>query len=437
MSNRTSHYETIIIGGGQAGLATSYCLTERNRPHLVLEQAARPAHVWSSERWDSFTLVTPNWSILLPGATYDEDAPEAFMPRDALVSYLDHYVARFRPPVRYGVRVSTVEGESAPTRPSVRYTVRAKSADGEPLTFTAANVVVATGIDQQPKIPVYADALPTSIHQIHSSAYRNPSALPEGAVLVVGSAQSGSQIAEELYQRGHRVYLCVGSAGRAPRRYRGDDIFRWLIRTGFFDRPAEQLPSPQARFEGPPHISGTRGGHTLNLHQFARDGVALLGRLQGAHDGRIALAAGLHGNLAKADQFETEVCDMIDRYIEQMGLEAPREELPRLRDGYAAEEITSLDVRAAGISTVIWAAGYTFDFSLVRLPVFDDYGFPIQTHGITRIRGLYFIGLPWLHGLKSGTFVGVGEDAEWIARAIERETDKAQATQVLDVDLAR
>jgi putative flavoprotein involved in K+ transport len=438
MSIRTSHYETIIIGAGQAGLATSYCLTEHNRPHhLVLEQAARPAHAWSSERWDSFTLVTPNWAILLPGATYDGDAPDAFMPRDALVSYLDHYVARFRPPVRYGVRVTTVEAESMATSPSLRYTVRAEAADGEPLTFTATNVVIATGFFQQPKIPAFADALPASIQQIHSSAYRNPSALPEGAALVVGSAQSGGQIAEELYQSGRQVYLCVGSAGRVPRRYRDDDIFRWLLRTGFLDRPAEELPSPQARFEGPPHISGTRGGHTLNLHQFARDGVVLVGRLQGARDGRIVLAADLHENLAKADQFESEACEMIDRYIERMGLKAPPEELPRLRDGYAVKELTSLDVRAAGISSVIWATGYSFDFGLVKFPVFDDYGFPVQTRGVTSVPGLYFVGLPWLRGLKSATFAGVGEDADWIVKAIEVEMGRALATQVLDFGLAR
>jgi putative flavoprotein involved in K+ transport len=302
-----------------------------------------------------------------------------------------------------------------------RYRLEAETVDGESLVFTAANVVVATGIYQQPKIPAYADGLPASVHQIHSSAYRNPSALPDGAVLVVGSAQSGCQIAEELYLSGRPVYLCVGSAGRAPRRYRGDDIFRWLMLTGFFSLPAEQLPSPQARFAGLPHVSGARGGHTLNLHQFARDGVTLLGHLQGAYDGVITLAADLHENLAKADQSEAEVCGMIDRYVEQMELDAPREMLPQLRDGYTVQEIPNLDVRAAGVSTVIWAASYTFDFSLTKLPVFDDYGFPIQTRGVTRFPGLYFVGIPWLDGLKSGTLVGVGEDAEYIVQAIVRE----------------
>jgi putative flavoprotein involved in K+ transport len=419
MSNRTERYDTIVIGGGQAGLAISYCLTERDSSHLILEQAAQPAHVWHSERWDSFTLVTPNWSIKLPGATYDGDAPDAFMPRDELVAYLDQYIARFHPPVRYGVRVTRVEART--DGHDRRYRLEAETVDGELLVFTAANVVVATGMYQQPKIPAYADGFPASIHQIHSSAYRNPSALPEGAVLVVGSAQSGCQIAEELYQSGRQVYLCVGSAGRAPRRYRGDDIYRWLMRTGFFALPAEQLPSPQARFAGLPHISGARGGRALNLHQFARDGVTLLGHLQGAYDGVITLAADLHENLAKADQFEAEVCEMVDHYVEQMGLDAPREVLPQLRDGYIVKEIPSLDVRAAGVSTIIWAASYTFDFSLIRLPVLDDYGFPIQTRGVTHFPGLYFVGIPWLDGLKSGTLVGVGEDAEYVVQAIARE----------------
>ena len=422
MSSQALHYDTIVIGGGQAGLATSYCLTERGRDHLVIEQAARPAHVWRDERWDSFTLVTPNWCILLPGAAYDGEAPDAFLSRDDIVTYFDHYVAHFRPPMRYGVRVTRVEAEAGErSGRSGRYRLEATTIDGEPLLFSAANVVVATGFDQQPKIPAYASALPASVNQIHSSAYRRPSALSEGAVLVVGSAQSGCQIAEELYQSGRQVYLCVGRAGRAPRRYRGDDIARWLVRTGFFARPAEALPSPQARFEAPPHVSGAHGGHTLNLHQFARDGVTLLGRLQGAHDSRIALAPDLHENLARADQFEAEVCEMIDSYIEQRGLGSPRDELPRLRDGFAIEEVTHLDVRVAGISTVIWATGYTFDFSLIKLPAFDDFGFPIQTRGVTRFPGLYFVGLPWLHGLQSGTLIGVGEDALHVVQAIAEE----------------
>jgi putative flavoprotein involved in K+ transport len=242
--------------------------------------------------------------------------------------------------------------------------------------------------------------------------------LPPGAVLVVGSAQSGCQIAEELYQSGRTVYLCVGAAGRVPRRYRGRDMYEWLNLCGFFDRTAEQLPSPQARFAGNPHLSGRDGGHSLNLHQFARDGVVLLGHLQGAQDGRIGLAPDLKENLAKADKLEVEAVKLVDGYIQKNGLDAPPEKLPELRDGYQAREIGELNLRSAGITSIIWAMGYAFDFSMVKVPAFDDYGFPVQKRGVTDYPGLYFVGLPWLSKQKSGLLLGVGEDAALIASQI-------------------
>jgi putative flavoprotein involved in K+ transport len=271
---------------------------------------------------------------------------------------------------------------------------------------------------QMPKLPAFGAELSPSILQLHSGKYSHPDALPPGAVLVVGSAQSGCQIAEELYQSGRRVYLCVGSAGRAPRRYRGKDIFEWLYLTGFFDRTVDKLPSPKAKFAGNPHATGRDGGHTLNLHQFARDKVTLLGRIQGATGSSIYLANDLKESLAKVDQFEAEIVKLVDNFIMQKGLEAPQETLAALRDGYAAEEITELDLQAAGITTIIWAMGYRFDFNYVKHPIFDGDGYPIQTRGVTELPGLYFVGLPWLTKYKSGLLVGVGEDAEFVASAI-------------------
>jgi putative flavoprotein involved in K+ transport len=256
------------------------------------------------------------------------------------------------------------------------------------------------------------------VTQLHSSRYRNPQGLTPGAVLVVGSAQSGCQIAQELYRSGRRVYLSIGSAGRVPRRYRGKDIYEWMHLTGFLDRTAHQLPSPQARFAGNPHVSGRDGGQNLNLHQFARDGVVLLGRLVGARDGVIVLNPDLKENLAKADKVEAELVKMIDGFIQKTGLDAPEEDLPVLRDGFAAEEVTELSLQSAGITTVIWARGYSFDFSLVKLPVLDADGYPLQRRGATAYPGLYFVGLPWLNKFKSGHLIGVGEDAGFIASAI-------------------
>jgi putative flavoprotein involved in K+ transport len=283
--------ETVIVGGGQAGLATSYCLGQEGREHVVLEQAAQAGNAWRSDRWDSFTLVTPNWSLRLPGAEYSGDAPHGYMPRDEIVAGLEAYARRYQMPVRYGVRVLAVE-------PQDRGGYRVE-ADGA--SFETRNVVMATGLFQEPKLLPAAAGLAPGMVQIASGQYRNPQALPPGAVLVVGSAQSGCQIAEELYQAGRRVYLCTGSAGRVPRRYRGRDFFEWLHLVGYLDRTPDKLPSPQVKFAGNPQVTGKAGGHNLNLHQFARDGVVLLGRMEGAQGDKIWLAPDLMANLAKSD----------------------------------------------------------------------------------------------------------------------------------------
>ncbi len=285
-------------------------------------------------------------------------------------------------------------------------------------TLGAANVVIATGLFQQPKIPPFSANLPVEVRQLHSSQYRNPGTLPPGAVLVVGSAQSGGQIAEELYQMGRKVYLCVSSAGWGPRRYRGQDIVRWMDRAGFNDVTVDQLPSPKMRFAASALVSGKDGGHTLNVHQFARDGVTLLGHIQDARGSKITLAPDLKENLAKSDKFKTDFLKRIDDYIEKTGLDAPPADLPELRNGYDAEVITELDLQSAGISSVIWATGYKFDFSLVRLPILDGDGYPIQKRGITDHPGLYFVGLPWLHTARSGLLFGVGDDAAAIVADI-------------------
>jgi putative flavoprotein involved in K+ transport len=403
----SEYVETVIVGGGQAGLAISYYLSQQGRAHIILEQAPQPAEAWRNHRWDSFTLVTPNWMVRMPGAEYQGDDPDGFMTRDEVVAYLEGYIERFGLPIQFGVRVTSVEPKGA------GYLVHADEA-----TVEAANVVIATGLYQQPNIPPISANLPGDVQQLHSSEYRNPAALPPGAVLVVGSAQSGSQIAEELYQSGRKVYLSVGGSGRGPRRYRGKDIARWLSETGSNDMTVDKLPSPQAKFAASGQVSGKDGGHTINLHQFARDGVVLLGRMQAAQGGKITLAPDLKENLAETDKLEADLLKEIDDYIEKNRLDVPQETLPELQDGYDAEVITELDVQSAGITSVIWATGYKFDFSLVRLPVFDGDGFPIQKRGVTDYPGLYFLGLPWLHTAQSGNLYGVGDDAAHIVADI-------------------
>jgi putative flavoprotein involved in K+ transport len=398
--------DTIIVGAGQAGLATSYYLMQGGREHIILEQADQVAQPWR-KRWDSFTLITPNWTVQLPGAEYQGDDPDGFMPRDEVVAYFEGYVKQFRMPVKFGVRVTSVEAMGA------GYLVSTDKGE-----FESANVVIATGFNQQPKIPPFSANLSGKVHQIHSHQYTNLEALPAGATLVVGSAQSGCQIAEELYQGGRKVYLSVGSAGRMPRRYRGKDITRWLEDIGFVDRTVDQLPSPKAKFQGSAHGTGKDGGHTINLHQFARDGVALLGHIKSVEEDRILLTPDLYESLANADKLEADIVKAIDDYIVQSGLDVPEETLPELRDGFEAELIPELDLESAGITSVIWATGFKFDFSMVKLPVVDEDGFPLQKRGVTEYPGLYFVGLPFLHTIKSGLLSGVGDDAAHVVSAM-------------------
>jgi len=402
--------ETVIVGGGQAGLATSYYLKQKHHEHVVLEQAAQPAHAWRHDRWDSFTLLTPNWSFRLPGGEYDGGAPDAFMPRDEIIRRFEEYVEHQRLPIVYRVTVSEVIRDADKDS----YLIHAGDK-----TIRARNVVMATGLFQQAKFPEYSAVLPEDILQLPAGKYRNPESLPPGAVLVVGSAQSGCQIAEELYLAGRKVYLCLGNAGRVPRRYRGKDVYEWMNIIGLLDRTTDKLPSPRAKFAANPHVSGKDGGRTLNLHQFARDGVTLLGHIVGAQGRQIALAADANECLAKADKFESDLIRQIDDHITNTALDAPpAEKLPVLTDGFTDREIDHLDLRAAGITCIIWAIGYSFDFSLVRLAVLDGDGFPIQTRGVTKYRGLYFVGMPWIYKYKSGHLLGMGEDAAYIANSI-------------------
>ncbi|MFN8474777.1 MAG: NAD(P)-binding domain-containing protein [Anaerolineae bacterium] len=403
--------ETVIVGGGQGGLSVSYYLSRQGHEHVVLDRAALPAEAWRNQRWDSFTLNTPNWTFRLPGAVYDGDDPDGFMARDDVVRTFEEYIDRFNLPVRYSVRATSVEPRND------GYTVETDAG-----AFEASNVVVATGTFQRGKASALGEKLPPQIVQLDSSSYRNPEQLPPGAVLIVGSGQSGCQITEDLYESGRKVYLCVGSAGRSPRRYRGKDIFWWLTETGFYSRTVDMLPAPRARFIGAPQLSGTRGGHNINLHQFVRDGVTLLGHLRGVEGNRIILAPDLKESLAKMDKVEADTVGLVDQHIEKHGLNIPPEVLPQLRDGYDAEVVTELDLRGANITSVVWATGHTWDFSLVKLPVFDDMGYPVTQRGVTVYPGLYFAGLHWMHTHRSGLLLGVGEDAEYVASHLMTRT---------------
>jgi len=403
----TESVETVVVGGGQAGMALSYFLTQERREHVILEKRDRPGSAWTAQRWDSFTLVTPNWTFCLPGAEYDGDDPHGFMPRSEIERRFREYAIRYTMPLRYGVEVSSVALQDG------GYLVGASDRN-----YRARNVVVASGLFQRPKVPAWAGDLPAEIFQLAACDYRNPQQLPPGAVLVVGSGQSGCQIAEELNEAGRKVYLCTGSGGRFPRRYRGRDVVEWAMIIGFFDRTQDMLPSLAARFGPNPQATGKNGGHTINLHQFYRDGITLLGHARGVQDGKLLLAPDMHECVAKADTFEREFAKKIDAAILQYGYSDPPEQLLQLTDAFSAPVIESLDLKSAGITAVLWTGGFAFDYSLVKLPVTDSYGFPLTQRCVTQYPGLFFLGMPWLYAAKSGLLMGVGADAAYVAGKI-------------------
>jgi putative flavoprotein involved in K+ transport len=404
--------ESVVIGAGQAGLTMSWYLRQAGREHVVFERRDRLGGGWQ-DRWDAFRLVTPNWTASFPGYAYDGDDPDGFMPRDDIVGRVAKYAEVINAPVRLGTAVERLERASSGNR-GFRLTTTSGTID-------ATHVVVATGGFHVPKVPAAGAGLATRVVQLHSHAYRNAAALPDGAILVVGSGQSGVQIAEELHEAGRRVYLSVGHCGRVPRHYRGKDIFYWLwslrMRGHEFGTPlptVDELSDQRLRFACNPHLSGHRGGHDTNLRRFAAEGITLVGRLEGADGEIVGVAPDLAANLQFADNFFDEQWRArIDTYIERAGLDAPPED--RQSFDHQPPEVAKLDLAHEGISTVIWTSGYRLDFSWIDLPIFDEHGAPRHVRGVTEVPGLSFLGLPWLRDQGSATLFGVGRDGAYLA----------------------
>lgn len=409
----TERHDVVVIGAGQAGLATSHELRERKVSHVVLEKG-RVGESWRSQRWDSFWLVTPNWTITLPGGCYEGPDPEGFLPRQAWLDHLDGYARSFDAPVMSGVETMRIA-------PGGRDGVFALATNRG--MIEARKVVVATGTYQRARPPPLWDRLAGVAHQLLATDYRNPAALEAGGVLVIGSGQTGSQIAEELRAAGRETFLCVGSAGRLPRRYRGRDCIDWQNRFGWLDRTPDMLENQAMRFRGDPHVSGRDGGRTLSLHRLADAGVRLLGRIRDVDGASIRLAPTLADDLARSDAYATNFLREVDQHVARTGIAAPPpaadEELGFARPGgRRIEQSESLDLHAMGIRSLIWATGFGFDFSWIDFPVLDGAGYPVTRHGASAIPGLYFMGLNWMNKRKSGIIYGVGEDARHVAQHI-------------------
>jgi putative flavoprotein involved in K+ transport len=419
MSSHPPHLPVIIIGGGQAGLSMSHCLQHAGIEHLVLEKYSA-MHVWRTQRWDNFCLVTPNWQCALPGHSYDGPEPHGFMKKDQINDYLDAFRRKVAPPIREGVAVTRVS-----PRPDGGFHVATPDGD-----WSADQVVVASGGYHVPIIPRMAERLPSGITQLHSEQYRNAGALPQGAVLVIGAGQSGAQIAEDLHLAGRTVHLAVGDAPRCARFYRGRDVVDWLADMGYYDMPVTAHPLREGVRDNTNHyVTGRDGGRDIDLRRFALEGMQLYGVLQDYRDGRLQFAPGLRAALDSADRTYNGINAAIDKHIADAGIEAPP---PSVYEPVwqPDAECGALDPLAAGITSVIWCIGFSPDFRWVDAPVFNGRGDPVHVRGVTQQPGLYFLGLPWLHTWGSGRFSGIARDAGHVAGCIAQRLAEGRAAQL-------
>jgi putative flavoprotein involved in K+ transport len=395
-----------VIGAGQAGLSVSHELSVRGIEHIVLERG-RVGETWRG-RWDSFCLVTPNWATLLPGMPYDGDDPDGYMRKAEIVAYMERYAASFDAPVRSGVAVEALH--------------RAADGDGFDLRTAAGEiharvVIVSTGAHQRPHRPACAGTLPADVPQIDVEGYTSPASLPDGAVLVVGSGQSGCQIAEELHETGREVILACGRAPWVPRRLGDHDMFWWAIETGFADTPVEALPSREARLWANVQSTGHGGGHDLHTRTLQSKRVTLAGHFLGAEAGRVRFAPDLAESVAWGDDRYAQFLDLLRAYCARTGTAMPH--IAPLPPFDASAAPVDLDLRRVG--AVIFAGGFRPDYTgWVSIPgAFDDMGFPVHRDCASTVApGLYFVGVLFLRTRRSSLLCGVGIDAEIVANQI-------------------
>lgn len=417
MKGTNERTETVIIGGGQAGLAMSRCLTERGIDHVVLERG-RVGERWRSERWDSLRLLTPNWQSRLPGFRYDGPDPDGYMTMPEVIDFLERYRRSFEAPVEEATTVLSVstsgEGYRVVTDRGV---------------WEAPTAVIATGQCDVPSIPDFGANLPSDVLQIVPSQYRNPGQLPEGGVLVVGAAASGIQLAEEIHLSGRPVTLAVGRHTRLPRLYRGKDILWWFDQMGIFDETLDQVhDAERSRSQPSLQLVGRPDKSSLDLITLQDEGVKLVGKAIGAEAGEVFFADDLVAHTARADVKLARLLKRIDEYVEQEGLTAevgPPE--PFVPFFWPAPGPDALDLGAANIRTVLWATGFRRHYPWLKVPVLDDRGEIRHEGGITPAPGLYVLGLQFLRRRNSNFIDGVGADAMALAEEIAARVDRREA----------
>lgn len=417
-------YEVVIIGGGHAGLAVSYHLKKEGIHHIVLERGLI-GESWRSQRWDTFTLNTINSMNVLPGDKYEGDAPDNFASAHDLVKYLENYVVMYQLPVQQNVNVISIEFQQSPAGFLLNV-----SENGNHQTCFCTKVVIASGIQNKKQIPSIAAKISKDIIQLHAGEYRNSSQLPDGAVLVIGSGQSGGQIAEDLLDAGRKVYLSTSKVGRVPRWYRGKDVMDWFLQIGFLDLKTQETTDPEILHMKTPQMSGNKGGHTVSLQYLAAKGAVIIGKLDTIEKNILILRENAVFHVQYGDAFSIKIKEMIDEYISKTKLIAP----PAVRDeaddpdinASCANNINHIDLEAHNIKSVIWTTGFTGDFSYIRIPVLDENGMPCHKNGISEIEGLYFIGFPWLRSRKSGIILGIMEDAAFISGQMRNTETKCR-----------
>lgn len=410
MTNRTG---TVVIGGGHAGLNTSRALQMTDHDHVVIERG-QIGETWRTQRWQSFRLNTPSWASGMLGFDEVPGDPDGFMDVGQLCEMMQAFASHYELPIHENTEVRRV------TRSDGAFLV--ETSDGD---WLADNVVVCSGSQNVPRLPALASTM-AGVTQLHAAEYRSTDELPDGAVVVVGSAQSGCQIAEELADTGRTTFLCSSNVASVPRRHRGRDIAAWMMETGVVHTPVSALEDLSARYATQPMMSGNDGGHSITLHSLSRRGVTVVGRLVGVDDATLVIGDNLHEAAQMGLGSLTKVRDDIDAFIAGHGIDAPPatpddalEPCDRLAE---SAEIREIELVEEGVSTVIWATGFGGDFSYLDLDLeFDEAGVPIHVDGASQVDGLYFVGFTWLRQQSSGLIYGSGLDAKVIAEQI-RET---------------
>jgi putative flavoprotein involved in K+ transport len=392
-----------VIGAGQAGLATSHQLAAAGIEHVVLERD-RVGSSWAG-LWESFRINTPNWSIRLPGATYQGDEPDGFLSRAEIVDHLTRYAEREGSEVREGVDVT-----------GLARTERGFALETSEGPLAARAVIVCTGAYQAAFRPPGVEALPLDLPVLDTRAYREPASLPDGRVLVIGSGQSGCQIAEDLVAAGRDVILSCGRAAWGPRRIGDHDIVWWVIETGFFDQTPAQLPSPAARLIANITASGVGGGHDLHARVLRSEGVTLVGHFAGVDGMRLGFTDDLAGTIAWSDARYEDLRRDVLALCSERGLAAPDLPDPEPFDATAPGAVD-----AADLGCVIVTGGFRPAYDQwIRIPgAFDEQGFPRQADGASSAApGLFFVGVHFLRKRQSSLLWGVGEDAAIVARGV-------------------